>query len=455
MIRFIKRVVKYLTEDIWKKKDSEYDTNLKRFSARQLKVLIYTGKSYLEDQLVVRCAALTFYTVMSLVPIAAIIFGIAKGFMFETRIEDYLYDKFPQYKSLISQITVFANAMLERTKGGLIASIGFVTLLWAVVRVFNNIERTFNHIWEVHKQRSFARKISDYMAVVLLAPIFWLMSTLITERLELTILSYIDGTLFAPLFNFLEIILPIFIMWLMLTLVYYVMPNTRVKPLAAFRGAVISGTMLYIFQWAYFAFQSSLSSYNAIYGSFAAIPLFLIWLHASWQIVMFGAELSFGYQNIEKYEFEREVPSISYAYKSKIMLLVMHRIAWNFHCGDDEMNSDELAAKLNLPIRIVRDVLYELEEAHLIVGAEDEKSKSTRYYPSRDVTGMKVFEVLKIVENTGLKQFSMEESGTMKSVNRIYAGFDALLDDSDQNILLLDLVTEEDHEKKGNAHRKR
>ncbi len=438
-VKKIKRLIRFFTEDIWSKRDSEYHSKWLRITAKQLRVFIYTARSYEENQLVIRAAALTFYTLMALVPLAAIIFGIAKGFMFETRISDYLYNHFPQYSEMIGQVINFANAMLERTKGGVLASIGFITLLWAVIKVFSNIESSFNHIWEVRKSRSITRKISDYLSVLLVAPIFWLLSNNASQQIGDQIRSLTDGTLFQPVVTLISFILPFLVIWVMLAVVYFIMPNTKVKFGSAFRAAVVSGTALYLFQVFYFYSQSSLSSYNAIYGSFAALPLFLIWMHVSWEIIMFGGELSFGYQNIEKYEYEREYYRISYDYRRKATLLVMYRVACNFRDGLSAMDSDQLAETLNVPVRVVRDVLYDLEQAKLIVSFEDNTNKTIRYLPARDVSNMRVYDVIHEVENAGVQNFDIEQCEDLQSVNLVLADMDNAIKYSNENILLMDI----------------
>ena len=164
----IKKIIQYISYDIWFKKEHEYRSSKVRWAVRQFKVFLFTAQGFAEHSILVKSAALTFYTLMSLVPIAALVFGIAKGFSLETKLNSYLYAEFSQYGAVIDQVIEFANAMLQRTKGGLIASVGLVVLFWSVVKVFNNVEKAFNDIWEVRKPRSIARKVSDYIAVVVI-----------------------------------------------------------------------------------------------------------------------------------------------------------------------------------------------------------------------------------------------------------------------------------------------
>lgn len=149
MSEWIKKIVQYITKDIWVKKEHEYKSRRTRWAVRQFKVFIFTAQGIGQHSILVRSAALTFYTLMSLVPIAALVFSVMKGFGFEARLNEYLHEQFPQYRVLIDQVLTFANAMIQRTKGGVIASVGVVVLFWSVIKVFNYVESSFNSIWEV------------------------------------------------------------------------------------------------------------------------------------------------------------------------------------------------------------------------------------------------------------------------------------------------------------------
>ena len=311
MSEWIKKIVQYITKDIWVKKEHEYKSRHTRWAVRQFKVFIFTAQGIGQHSILVRSAALTFYTLMSLVPIAALVFSVMKGFGFEARLNEYLHEQFPQYRVLIDQVLTFANAMIQRTKGGVIASVGVVVLFWSVIKVFNYVESSFNSIWEVRRSRSLTRKFSDYTTVIVIAPILWVISSSIGIQIQQHLLHYTS----TPIVNVLLGTLSTLVIWTMFTFVYLVMPNTKVKLRSALTAGIIAGTIFVLFQLAYVFIQSRLTNYNAIYGSFAAVPLFLIWLQTSWQIVLFGAELSFAYQNIQKFEFEKTAGDMSLEYR--------------------------------------------------------------------------------------------------------------------------------------------
>ena len=438
MMGLLKRIIQYITHDIWVKKEHEYKSRKIRWAVRQIKVVIFTAQGFGQHEILVRSAALTFYTLMSLVPIAAMVFGIAKGFGLETRLNDYLYGKFPQYSVLIDQIIDFANALLQRTKGGLIASVGLVVLFWSVLKVFGNIENAFNNIWEVHRSRSFARKFSDYTTVVVVTPILGVISSGIGVQLQSQLQHFTSSTVVQILLGFVSVVM----IWLMFAFVYLVMPNTKVKLRNAAIAGVIAGTAFQIFQLAYIYIQSRLTSYNAIYGSFAAVPLFLIWMQSSWQIVLFGAELSFAYQNIQKFEYEKQAREMSYEYHKKALVVVMYQIVNHFINKSGGVSSETIAGTLNLPLRVVRDAIYDLEKVGLIASIVSKEEKVNLYVPARDVHTLRVYDVVHQVEAAGKASFDTQQSSEFQWADSVLNRLERVVAESDDNVLLKDLDLE-------------
>lgn len=434
----LKRIIQYITHDIWVKKEHEYKSRKMRWAVRQIKVVIFTAQGFGQHEILVRSAALTFYTLMSLVPIAAMVFGIAKGFGLETRLNEYLYGKFPQYSVLIDQIIDFANALLQRTKGGLIASVGLVVLFWSVLKVFGNIENAFNNIWEVHRSRSFARKFSDYTTVVVVTPILGVISSGLGVQLQSQLQHFTSSTVVQILLGFVSVVM----IWLMFAFVYLVMPNTKVKLRNAAIAGVIAGTAFQIFQLAYIYIQSRLTSYNAIYGSFAAVPLFLIWMQSSWQIVLFGAELSFAYQNIQKFEYEKQAREMSYEYHKKALVVVMYQIVNHFINKSGAVSSETIAGALNLPLRVVRDAIYDLEKVGLIASIVSKEEKVNLYVPARDVHTLRVYDVVHQVEAAGKASFDTQQSSEFQWADSVLNRLERVVAESDDNVLLKDLDLE-------------
>lgn len=432
----IKRIIQYISYDIWFKKEHEYKSKKVRWAVRQFKVLLFTAQGFGEHSLLVRSAALTFYTLMSLVPIAALVFGIAKGFGLEARLSGYLHAQFPQYGLVVDQVIGFAEAMLQRTKGGLIASVGLVVLFWAVIKVFGNVESAFNNIWEVRKSRSFARKVSDYISVIVITPILWIISSSIRLQVQDQLLHIAPTPAVQILFGLVSFV----VMWIMFAFLYYVMPNTKVRIRSAITAGILSGTGFQVFQYVYIYIQSGLTSYNAIYGSFAAVPLFLIWMQSSWQIVLIGAELSFAYQNIDKFEYEKVAGEMSYEYRKKAMLAAMHRIVTHFLSKESGgVASETIARDINLPVRIVRDVLFDLEKAGVIVPVVNQDEKTSFYIPAKDVHSLTVTDVIKLVEKSGKESLAMKESPELHRVGLLLKNLDSAAAESPDNVRIMDM----------------
>lgn len=266
-----------------------------------LAVLVISGHRFIKDSCIVSASALTFYSVLSLVPIVALVLGIAKGFGVYSLLENQLHQQTFTNPEIVDFVLQFANQALENTQGGLITGIGIVFLLWAVIKVLGNTELAMNQIWGVVRGRSVTKKFTDYLSIMFIAPIFvvlissinvFLTSNLQTIAMEDGFLSY-ASSLIITLLNF----LPFILVWMLFIFLYMFMPTTRVRFKYALLAGIVAGSVYQVVQWFYIRFQIGVSSYNAIYGSLAALPLLLVWLQLSWSIVLWGTELCYIMKN--------------------------------------------------------------------------------------------------------------------------------------------------------------
>lgn len=433
----IKNLIEFIKTGIWLKRDEDYKSKRLRWGARQFKIFIITAKGFGAHSLAIRSAALTFYTLMSIVPIAALVFGILKGFGVEVQFLESLHTNMPQYAEVIDTITEFANNMLSRTRGGIIIAIGLVVLLWAVLKVFGNIESAFNHIWEVHKSRSVTRKLSDYLTVVFIAPILWVASNSLAIYLKATITRYTGSTILEILYGLASLLA----VWTMFTFIYKVMPNTKVKLNSAINAGVVAGTIFQIFQVAYLIIQTEVTSYNAIYGSFAALPLFLMWMQISWHILFFGAELSFAYQNIYSYEQEMQLQNLSYNTRLKVLISIFAQIINQFKNNNGATSSESIASTLRLPMRLVQELIYELETANLVCAVRDSSGdeKVSLYIPARDINSIRIADVVEAVQNYGTNLEQVDYADEITQVGVIIDQFNQNDAVSDKNMRLIDI----------------
>jgi Predicted membrane protein len=371
------------------------------------------------------------------------IFGIAKGFGLDAMLQKELVSKFSGQQEVLNWIISFANSMLERTKGGIIAGVGLALLFWSVMNVLGNIETAFNNIWQVKKGRTLFRKFSDYLAIMLIAPVFLIASSSATVYITTQIVSILKSIqflgFFSPVIRVFINLIPYVLIWIVFSILYIIMPNTKVKVGPAVVSGIMAGTIFQITQWIYVKFQISVSSYNAIYGSFAAIPLFMIWMQTAWLIVLFGAELSYASQNFKKYEFESEAALISPKYRKTLSLLIVSFIIKKFANSEPAPGIDEISNKLQMPSRIVRTISNNLVDACLISQVYRSDSLDVHYQPASDINLLTIKSVLDKIDNVGINSLAIASVPDMKQITSKLDGFSETLNKSKHNILLKDI----------------
>ncbi len=438
----IKRILNFIKTEIWIVDLSRYPKIL-TFLLRQLRIILMAWKGFRDNRISLRASALTYYTMLSIVPVAAMVFGISKGFGFEQRIERILREKLSkreEFQEVLDYIIDFAQNMLDNIKGGFIAGISLVVLFWAVMKVLGNIENSFNAIWQIKRPRPFVRKFSDYLSMMLIAPVLFVLSSTIT--VYISDLSQSDSSYMqylGPLLSFLVKLLPYILIFLLFTLLYVIMPNTKVFFKNGLYAGIIAGIIFQVIQWIYIHFQVGVSRYGAIYGSFLALPLFLVWLQLSWLIVLLGAEISFAYQNIEKYEFESEALKISSTKKRLLTLLVMHQIIRGFMEGNPSLTATKISHNLSIPIRLIRDILFDLQECGLIAETTTEYPKERAFLPAIDINRITVSYVIEKLDTHGQDLSIGEESDYLKQFSVIQSDLFKELEKSPANILIKDI----------------
>ena len=438
---FFKNLWTFLTETIFLKDERNYRNGLIRWGVRQYKLLFYTARGLDEHDTLVRSAALTFYTLMSIVPIAALVFAVVKGFGLADGLMQNLYSLFPHNREVVDYLITFADKALAAAQGGVVAFVGIVMLFWAVVRVFGSVEEAFNNIWEVKVSRSFTRQFTDYIAVVVITPILWVVGS--TAGRYAGHLLGIDS--FGALYTLLSGAVSLLVIWAMFSFIYVVVPNTRVRLGSAVMAGIVAGTLFLAFQWGYVWLQRYMTSYNAIYGSFAALPLFLIWLQTSWEILLFGGELSFAYQNVERFDEERESLLVSYDQRRKILLAAMLIVVRHFRDHGGAMPAERIRRRLNLPTRIVNDVLFQLVQAgQLIAVRSGDGEREVGYTPAYDIASMTIYSILEAVERSGQTSFDLATTPELAHIDRELDGLKEAARNAEDNVTLTDLMKDAD-----------
>ena len=431
-------IITFFTDTVFRKGAGEYRNPVARWAVRQYKLLFYTVQGLSSHGTMVRSAALTFYTLMSLVPVVALVFAVVKGFGLAEGLEQNLYEVLPQSPEVIDYVVGFAQKALARTQGGWVALVGVLTLFWAVIKVFGSIEDAFNNIWEVRSTRSAARKYGDYIAVVVVAPILWVISSSMGNYA-----AEILGVAGSPALEVLSRAGSLVVAWVMFTFIYVVLPSTKVRFTAALTAGVVAGTAFVLFQWGYVYLQRWMTSYNAIYGSFAALPLFLLWMQISWEILLLGGKLSCAYQNVARFDEERESLLVSYDCRRKLMVGVMLLVSRAFRDGRGAVSFSEIRDRLDVPTRIMNNILYTLVQARMLNEIRTEGTDyDLEYAPARDISTLRVYDILSAVDSHGFGRdtIDMRSNRELRRCAEVVERLKDVTRASTENVLLTELM---------------
>lgn len=400
---------KFLTYDIWR--ITENEVNRTTFSLYTIiKTLYVCINRFAKDRLANKASALTYSTLLAIVPILAVLFAIARGFGVDTLMENQVRLGFGGNAETIEAILSFVDSYLSQTKGGVFIGVGLVMLLGTVINLVSDIELTFNRIWQIKKARSMYRKVTDYFSMLLLMPILIVFSGGLSLFMTTILKQMNDFVLLAPVMKFLVRLIPFVLTWFMFTGLYIFMPNTKVKLKHALIAGILAGSAYQAFQYLYINSQLWVSKYNAIYGSFAALPLFLLWLQISWTICLFGAELTYAGQNIQNYSFDQDTRNISRRYRDFIAILITSFIAKRFEQNQPPYTATQIAAEHHIPIRLTHQILYQLQEVNLIHEVvTDQKSEEIGYQPSMDIHQLNVAVLLDRLDTYGSEDFKIDK----------------------------------------------
>ena len=435
-------MARFLNTDIWRLQARKLSPR-RSFWIRQLRICLLAIRRFNLDKCNLRASALTFYSLLSVVPVVAMAFAIAKGFGVEKILAQQLMAKMEGHEEVAQRIIDFAQSLLANTKGGAIAGVGIVVLFWTIIKVLGNIESSFNDIWGVKIARTLGRKLADYLSIMLICPVLIILAGSVTILLTTRIASMLErlsflGFLANVLLALLKLV-PYGVIWLVFTFIYVFMPNTKVELKSALWGGILAGTVYQLVQLVYIKFQIGVSSYGAIYGSFAALPLFLVWLQLSWVIVLLGAEASFAHQNVATYEFEQDCLTVTPAFKRTTALAVMALCVKNFAQAKKPLPDRDIAEKLEAPIRLVRLVISDLKEAGLLSEVCLDRPNDLAYQPACDIQHLTIAEVNERLDSQGLGTVPIAESPEVEKLQEALKQFREMNEQSPANLKLQDL----------------
>lgn len=375
------------------------------FKVRLVKTLNLTVSSFLNTDLQSTACALTYRTILAVVPALALAFAICRGFGFENLFSEQLYKLFPSQHEVVQLCLNFVDSYLAQASEGVFVGIGVLFLLWTLVSLLGNVEDSLNRIWRVQNGRTLWRKVTDYLAILLVLPILMICAAGLSILMGTALKTLLPFDFMGPIISGVLDAASYLFTWLFFAGAYMMIPNTRVRFLNAFVAGAVVGTAFQVIQWLFLTGQLYVAKYNAIYGSFSFLPLMLLWLQLTWLITLIGGLVCYASQHSGQFDFYRDVDGISPDYKRTVCVLIMSIISRRFTSALPPLTASGIADTYGLPHSLVREVTRHLNRVGLLiyVASNDEGEKTIQ--PALEVVGLTVGTVVERIQRYGCSDF--------------------------------------------------
>ncbi|MBN2161544.1 MAG: YihY/virulence factor BrkB family protein [Pontiellaceae bacterium] len=391
----VRKFIHFLQYDLWRS-NQEHDSRLKTFGVEVLRVTHLVLKGVKEDNCLLHASALTYATLMALAPFLIIVFSIANAIGYAAARERIL-SALEANEAFPDQLKDFIIELLNTIGGISVAALGGITgvvFLYIVFKLLSGIEESFNQIWGVQTSRAISEKVRNYISVLVIAPALMLLAQFASGAMT----TYFSGIEWmGPFIRVLLQVAPVFVLALAFVAIFIFLPNTKVEFKAALIGALTSATLAILLQIALLVFGKAIfgSDKYAVYGSFAAIPVFLFWVHLNWTILLFGAELAFAIQNRKTYQEEQRAVRASMVSKLWVAFSVMREAVRVFEGPDPSFDSKRFAQENNIPVRLLNEVIEVLVRARLLglVTSEGQDQYALLQAPEH-VSAKKIYDLL-------------------------------------------------------------
>lgn len=434
IITWGRRQYDYCTGGVWSDTRTSWRVDI-------IKTLNLSVRSFLNADLQSQAAAMTYRTLLAIVPALALIFAIGRGFGFQNILQTQLFNYFPSQKIALEKAFSFVDSYLSQSSEGIFVGVGIVFLLYTLISLLGSVEDSFNRIWGIKHGRSYWRKVTDYTAIFLILPILMICASGITVFMSSTLQTALPYEFISPLLSWLLDFMSLVLVWFFFAGLYIMVPNTRVRFKNAMIAGILAGTAFTILQWLFVSGQLYVTRYNAIYGSFAFLPLLLIWLQLVWLISLSGAVLCYSSQNIFQFSFSNEIARISIDYRRKILMAVLTVIINRFESGQRPLDEPDIARDYGLPISLVTEAVNQLVEAGLANRVVlDEKKELFGVAPGMPTREISIGLVLEKLRYNGSADFIPEFGHRFASVIAAIDKIETTAIESARSTLVKDLA---------------
>ncbi|MDE6378776.1 MAG: YihY family inner membrane protein [Duncaniella sp.] len=426
----------YCSAGVWNEQNNTLKVSV-------IKTVNLAVRTFMSTDLQSRACAMTYRTLLAIVPALALVFAIGRGFGFQTVIQNQLYDMFPSQHKAIGMAIGFVDSCLPQASEGVFVGVGVVFLLWTVVSLLDSVEESFNGIWGVTVDRSFFRKVTDYLAICIILPILMICSGGLQIFMSTAIQRLLPFDFLSPVIEIGLDFMSVLFGCLFFTGAYMLIPNARVKFKNALVAGIIAGLSFQLLQWIFLSGQLYVAKYNAIYGSFSFLPLMLIWMQLSWLITLAGALICYSAQNIGGATFGSQVDNISLSYRMKVTLAVLSVVVKRFHTEEPPVTPAQIANDYGIPTRLVGRLVDRLIQAGLLVRVatpgEQEVTVDMPVQPATDLSVYTVGNVIRKLVVYGDSDFIPTLSKDFPAVDHLVSAIGESLSGVDNDKLLYEL----------------
>ena len=414
-------IVHFVRYDMWRMKPSDIEGVFQRLGLEIIRTIVLVARGFGSKNLNDKAKSLTYSLIFAVIPILAMIMAVANGFGVSGVIENQLNHSFLGETNLVPTIMEMVQRYLDTAQGGVFIGIGILILLWAVYSFFQSVETAFNKIWNVQRSRSVLHQFVTYIAIVVLIPVLIVCSAGITIFVH----SAVDGIGHIEVLHtffhqsggkFLQFLM----CWLLFTLMYHGIPNTKVRFLPALIPGIIMGSLFQLLQMLSVYLIALLSRTSIVYGAFASIPILMTLLQYTSLLILIGAEMSYAIQNNEEFEYEHDLNRMSRGYKDFIMLYLLSSIIKRFEEDEAPLTAHELAIRDNLPIRLVNQLLSRLVEVNVLREIVSEENEEKTYQPALDTHKISIGMVIDRIDHQGTEDFLHAPTPEMRSFKKHY-----------------------------------
>lgn len=394
-----KRMAAFVTYGVWERTDDTWYIRL-------IKIINLSVRSFFDRDLLTQAYSLTYCTLLATVPVLAMIFAVANGFGFQNILRTQFFHYFPAQKEALEEALKFVDNYLNQTTEGVFVGVGIVVMIYTLVCLVWNVEDAFNLIWGVKDGRSIWRKVTDYTAIFLILPLLMICASGINILMSSTLQEALPFKFLSPLMSGALDLLSFALTWLFFVGAYMLIPNTKVPAGNAMRAALLTSIGFMILQWLFVSGTVYVSRYNAIYGSFAFLPLLLVWLQFVWTIVLSGAVICYSSQNISLFSFLGKVKKISVDYHLSVVLATLSTIVYRFDNNKTAPDSRAVSRDTGIPLALVNNAMSILSKLGFINQVlVDEKKNIFGYAPAMEPEKITVGDVLREIADSGQSDF--------------------------------------------------